>query len=325
LSDSPERPDGAVAPRDDLVLPFLLPTAGVRGRLVRLGAAADEILTRHDYAGPVAQLLAELLVLTGGLGSLMKFDGIFTLQTKGDGPLRLLVADVTSDGALRAYAEADAAALARLLAREPAPSLPRLCGAGWLAFTVDQQDSAQRYQGIVALEGQTLADCFLHYFRQSEQLPTAIHIAAERVADRWRAGGLVLQRLPENEHGQGELLAEAREEGWRRATLLMATLKDAELLDPALAAEALIWRLFHEEEIEASPPRSLAARCRCSRRRSERVLAMLSDEELAEMTVEGLVTVTCQFCNRSYGFDEAALAGLRGLRGLRGRGQNKVI
>lgn len=300
----------------DLVLPFLLSSAGVRGRLIRLDEAADRILSRHAYEPPVAHLLAELLVLAGGLGSLMKFDGVFTLQTKGDGPVRLMVADVTSAGALRAYAEVDHAAVQALLAREPAPSLPRLCGAGWLAFTVDQKDVTQRYQGIVALEGANLAECFLHYFRQSEQLPTAIHIAADRVEGRWRAAGLILQRLPSEEHGGDHLEREAREEGWRRATILMSTLTDRELLDPALPPDHLLWRLFHEETLELHPQRPLKESCRCSRERIETVLASLTDAELEEMTVDERIVVTCQFCNRAYHFDRAEVAELtRRLRG----------
>jgi len=301
---------------DDLVLPFHLPASGVRGRLVRLGHAAQEILSRHDYAQPVAHLLAELLVLAGGLGSLMKFDGVFSLQTKGDGPVKLMVADVTSKGALRAYAEADRARVLALGAEGGAPSLRALLGQGYLALTVDPQGQ-QRYQGIVALEGERLADCFLHYFRQSEQLDTAIHLAAEPLAGSWRAAGLILQRLPEVEHsgvghGADEAERERRRDAWQRARLLLGTLTDRELLDASVMPERLLWRLFHEEGVAAETARPLAAACRCSRRRIEGVLAALSDAELAEMTVDGMIHVTCQFCNRRYDFDQAGLAELLG-------------
>ncbi len=305
-----QQTDPAAPAADDLVYPFLLPTAGVRGRLVRLGAVADEILNRHDYPDAVARLLAELMVLAAGLGTFLKFEGVFTLQTKGDGAVRLMVADVTSEGGLRAYAETDRAAVAAVLAQEPRPSLPRLTGAGYLAFTVDPQERENRYQGIVALEGERLADCFLHYFRQSEQLPTAIHVAAQRVDGRWRAGGLILQRLPAEEHPGDPLLIEARQEGWRRATVLMSTLSDGELLDPALAAESLVWRLFNEEEIAPHGLRPVVASCRCSREKVESVLIALSAGERDEMTVEGTIEVTCQFCSRRYDFDEADLAAL---------------
>jgi molecular chaperone Hsp33 len=289
---------------DDLVLPFHLPDSGVRGRLVRLGHAAQEILSRHDYPPPVAHLLAELLVLAGGLGSLMKFDGVFSLQTKGDGPVKLMVADVTSTGALRAYAEVDGRRLQALGGEGRAPSFRSLLGQGYLALTVDPQGQ-QRYQGIVALEGERLADSLLHYFRQSEQLDTAIHLAAEPLAGSWRAAALILQRLPEIEHGVDEAEREQRQEAWRRARILLGTLSDRELLDASVMPERLLWRLFHEEGVAAETSRPLAAACRCSRRRIEGVLASLSDAELAEMTVDGLIRVTCQFCNQRHDFDRA--------------------
>jgi len=296
---------------DDLVLPFHLPSSGVRGRLVRLGHAAQEILSRHDYPAPVAHLLAELLVLAGGLGSLMKFDGIFSLQTKGDGPVKLMVADVTSKGALRAYAEADRDRTLALTAEGHRPGLRELVGKGYVALTVDPKGQ-QRYQGIVALEGETLADCFLHYFQQSEQLDTAIHLAAERQGGTgaWRAAGLILQRLPEVEHADASGQRDDRREAWRRARILLGTLTDRELLDASLMPERLLWRLFHEEGVAAETARPLAAACRCSRQRIESVLAALSDAELAEMTIDGLIQVTCQFCNRRYDFDRAAVAEL---------------
>ena len=297
---------------DDRVFPFLLPTAGVRGRLVRLGPAAEEILTRHDYEPAVAQLLAELMVLAAGLGSFLKFEGLFTLQTRSEGAVRLMVADITSEGGLRAYAEADRAAVEAVTRQEPRPSLPRLTGPGYLAFTVDPKEQENRYQGIVALEGERLADCFIHYFRQSEQLPSAIHVAARKVEGRWRAAGLILQRLPVSEHAEeGSRVAEAREEGWRRATALMSTLSDDELLDPGLPASSLVWRLFNEEEIETHEERPVVAACRCSREKVERVLVTLTDEELSDLKTEGRVEVTCQFCSRRYDFDDADLAALR--------------
>ncbi len=149
----------SVALGEDSVLPFVIGSAGVRGRLVRLGPALQEILSRHDYPLPVARLLAEFLLLAGALSSMMKYQGVFTLQTRGDGPLRFIVADVSSSGALRGYVEMDRPAIEALLAKEPKPSLPRLCGSGHLTFTVDRNDEGQRYQGIVELTGASLADC----------------------------------------------------------------------------------------------------------------------------------------------------------------------
>jgi len=305
--------DAAACFAADSVLPFGIDSAGVRGRLIRLGPALREILGRHDYPLPVARLLSECLVLAAGLSSMMKFEGVFTLQTRGEGPLRFMVADVASAGALRGFVEMDREALDALLDREPNPSLPRLCGAGNLTFTVDRSDEGQRYQGIVELTGASLADCVLHYFQQSEQLPSAIHIATEESPGRWEAAAMILQRLPASEHGsQHPDVLEAREEGWRRATLVMSTLRDAELLDGSLAMSDLVHRLFHEEEYHLHEPLRLEDRCRCTRERIAGVLAVLKDDELADMLLpDGRVEAVCQFCSRRYDFDPQDLAALR--------------
>ena len=203
---------------DDFILPFQIEAQGLRGRLVRLGPLADDILHRHHYPAPVARLLAEMLALAALLAGALKYEGVFTLQTSGNGPVRLMVADVTSAGAMRAYAQFDAA---RLPAEGDA-SVPRLLGAGHLAFTVDQGDFTDRYQGIVDLDGATLADCVHHYFRQSEQLQCALRLAVTEHDGHWRAGALMLQRLPPPEDS-GE--AEAAEDGWRRALAFMASVR----------------------------------------------------------------------------------------------------
>ncbi len=296
---------------EDSVLPFVIGTAGVRGRVIRLGPALDEILGRHDYPLPVAKLLAEFLLLAGGLSSMMKYDGVFTLQIRGDGPLRFMVADVEAGGAIRGYADCDQPALAALLEQEPAPSLPRLAGAGYLAFTVDRNDEARRYQGIVELTGATLADCVLHYFQQSEQLPTAIHLS-NGMASPWQAAGMILQRLPASEYGSEHPdLLEAREEGWRRATILMSTLTDGELMDRSLPPRDLVHRLFHEEEVTLHQETALVDRCRCSRERLAGILAALDPEALAEMTLDdGRVQAVCQFCSRHYDFSPASIRAL---------------
>ncbi|GAB5470768.1 MAG: Hsp33 family molecular chaperone HslO [Rhodospirillales bacterium] len=298
---------------DDSVLPFVINSAGVRGRVMRLGPVLRAILARHDYPQPVARLLAEFLLLAGGLASMMKYEGVFTLQTRGDGPLRFMVADVTDEGALRGYVELDRPALDALLSRDPAPSLPRLCGAGYLAFTVDRNEEGQRYQGIVELTGASIADCVLHYFQQSEQLPSAIHVATSAPGAPWQAAGMILQRLPASEYGSDHPdLLEAREEGWRRAMILMSTLTDAELLDRDLSSAALVHRLFNEELYALHEPQHLEDRCRCSEERITTVLASLGEEDLAEMTLpDGRVEAVCQFCSRAYGFTPDVLRRLR--------------
>src|SRR5262245_23322940 len=209
-------PQEKPVPLDDLIQPFKLEGQAVRGRLVRLGPLLDVILHRHQYPDAVATLLAEMLALSAALAGALKYEGVFTLQTKGDGPIRLMVADVTSSGDVRGYAQFDAERLAAIGATAEGSSLsvPRLLGAGYLAFTVDQGQHTERYQGIVELTGATLAECVHHYFRQSEQFEAAIKLAAGRSAPdgTWRAGALMLQRLPP-EAGA----AEDVEDGWRRA------------------------------------------------------------------------------------------------------------
>jgi molecular chaperone Hsp33 len=300
---------------DDLIQPFQIDVSGLRGRLVRLGPLLDEILTRHDYPEPVAALLGEAIALAAALAGALKYDGVFTLQTKGDGPVRLLVADVTSAGAVRGYAQFDAAKLARASAQGGiAGSVPRLLGAGYLAFTVDQGEHTDRYQGIVELQGASLAECAHHYFRQSEQVEAGLKVAVARVADadgvrRWRGGSLMVQRLPPEDVTAQQ---EAAEDGWRRAIILMSSSTSAELVDPALAPEALLLRLFHEDGVRVYRRHDLAARCRCSRERVETVLRMLPQDELAEMKVDGRITVTCQFCSAAYGFGEDEIHALVG-------------
>jgi len=291
---------GALPP-DDLVQPFQIESANLRGRLVRLGPALDTILHRHDYPAEVASLLGEALTLCATLASALKFDGIFTLQTKGDGPVSLVVADYRSAGDLRGYAMFDKVKLAA--APTTGAPVPRLLGAGHLAFTVDQGDDTERYQGIVALEGATLAECAHAYFRQSEQLEAGIRLGVAEVADytgakHWRAGGLMLQRLPPNAGDD----VEEQDDSWRRALVLLGSAKDNELTSPTLPARDLLFRLFHEDGVRVFDAAPLRERCRCSQARIASVLGSFKAEELADMAIDGRITVTCEFCNRVYGF-----------------------
>ncbi len=298
----------APLPPADLIQPFVLEVPALRGRLVRMGPLVEEVLARHAYPGPVAALLGEMLALAGVLSSTLKFDGIFTLQTKSDGPVALIVVDMTATGELRGYAEFDGDKVAALeqAAGRGRPSARSLMGEGYIAFTVDQGPHTERYQGIVELSGEHLADCLQHYFRQSEQLKTAVKLAAGRVDGAWRAGGLVLQQLPEAE-ADATTLATHEEDHWRRAVVLMASCTDRELLDPWLPDNDLLYRLFHDERVRVYRPRPLATGCRCSRERIERILRSLPREEVAEMKVGGEVVMTCQFCKVDFRFDEAAL------------------
>lgn len=307
---------------DDLLQPFQIEAQALRGRLSRQGPLLDEVLRRHAYPAPIATLLGESLVLATLLGGALKYEGVFTLQAKGDGPVSLLVADMTSGGAIRGYAQFDAERLAALgdaaapLVGPEGGSVPHLLGGGHLAFTVDQGPDTERYQGIVALEGATLADCAHHYFRQSEQIEAAIRIAVGRAAPGggWRGGGLMLQRMPDGDGPFAE--AEESEEGWRRALALMGSVADDELLAADLAPDRLLFRLFHEDGVRVYDPHPLFAGCRCSREKVETTLAGLGAAAVAEYALDdGSIVVTCEFCNTDYRLDAAELARLAGLDG----------
>ena len=319
---SPEAPGarrGAAPAARDFVRPFLLEVPGLLGRLVRLGPLVDTVLTRHDYTEPVARLLGEFLALAGTLSSLLKYEGTFTLQTKSDGPVRLMVADVTSDGDLRGYAESNPAALETALSADAdvkADTVARWLGSGYMAFTVDLAPDGERYQGIVELTGDTLADCVNHYFRQSEQLKTAFKLTAGRTDGTWRAGALFLQQMPASggtwspglpEEPEDIVLGSGEEDDWRRALAFMASCRDTELLNEALPADDLLYRLFHQERVRVYRVRPLSLGCRCSRERLETILRSLPHDEVRDMTVDGEVVMTCQFCNVDFRFNDAAL------------------
>jgi molecular chaperone Hsp33 len=297
---------------DDLVQPFEIEPYQLRGRLVRLGPMLDTIIGRHDYPPAVGTMLAEAIALAIALSSTLKYDGVFTLQTKGDGPIRLLVADVTTSGGVRGYAQFDAAKLAELDITSGIASVPRLLGAGYLAFTVDQGEDTERYQGIVAIEGATLAECIHHYFRQSEQIAAGIKVAVDRGADgAWRGGCLMVQRLPDEERSEFLGTREELEDGWRRALILMGSSTSEELTDPELSPEALLFRLFHEDGVRVFRTHSVRAECRCSRERIDRVLRSLPLDERRDLgEPDGSVTVTCQFCNASYRFERDDVAAI---------------
>src|SRR5581483_2534386 len=265
----------------DYIRPFQIEALGIRGRAVRLSGVVDEIIRKHAYPEPVAHLLAEMLTLAPALAAALKYEGVFTLQTKGDGPVRLMVADVTSDGAMRGYAQFDAEAVAKLPADA---SVPRLLGTGYLAFTVDQGEDTDRYQGIVELTGATLVDCVQHYFRQSEQLQATFKLATQNERGHWRSGLIMLQRLPVEET---PVAAEAAAEAWRRAVTLLASCTSKELLDPGLPIDDLLYRLFHEDGVRVFKGHAPRAQCRCSRSRVESVLRSLPRDELKELEVEG--------------------------------------
>jgi molecular chaperone Hsp33 len=298
-SGRPAVPD-LVVPRG--VTPFHLPRRPVRGRLVRLGPLADALLTRHDNNEAVRRLTGEALALVAGLAGALKYRGSFSLQAKGAGPVSLLLADCTEAGALRGYARADDARLAALLRETPAPSAATLLGEGYLALTVDQGPETERYQGIVAVTGATLAEMALHYFATSEQLRCFIRLAAAPTPAGWRASALILEHVAGAGGVDPGLDEAAREESWRTATTLAATVTDAELLDDDLPPTRLLWRLFSGEGVAAARARALAYGCRCSRQRLSGILEGFAAADLDHMSVDGAIVMTCEFCNMDFRF-----------------------
>jgi molecular chaperone Hsp33 len=307
---------------NDYVLPFQLEASGARGRLIRLGPVVDEILNRHAYPEQVLRLLGEAVTLTAMLGAALKIDGKFILQTQSNGPVSFLVVHYSSPGHVRGYASYNQESVASSVNGEGA-SKP-LLGDGHLAMTIDPGASMERYQGIVALAGDTLVEAAHEYFAQSEQIPTFIRIAVARhytAGDgakpgqwSWRAGGLMVQKLTrEGGRTQADDLSSpaadsADDDGWRRAQALASTVEDHELLDPTLSPERLLYRLFHEEEVRAFDPAPLDAQCNCSRERVGYMLDQFSAEELDGMAEDDVITVTCEFCNTHYRFDASRYA-----------------
>ncbi len=309
----------SATPPDNLLQPFQIESMAAQGRLVRLGDAVQAVVCAHDYPPDVARVLGEAQAIAGVIAGTLKFDGVMTFQIKGDGPVNMLVVDVTSDGAMRGYAQFKGDMLAAMAAepgavKGPQQDVPRLFGGGHLALTVDQGPDTQRYQGIVPLEGATLTDCAHAYFRQSVQLDAVLKVAVDRVADadggtHWRAGALILQKLEQRgtQQHSGDDQDPDSDDAWRRAVALLGSCTSAELLDPALHPNDLLYRLFNEDGVRVFDPSPLTMRCRCSRDRVENVLRSFPRAEIADMKIGDDVIVTCEFCNESYKFDPAAI------------------
>jgi molecular chaperone Hsp33 len=296
----------------DLIQPFRIENLGVRGRLVRLGPAVSSILGPHGYPDPVARLMGEMLALTAVLASALKFDGVFKVQVQGDGPLSLMVADITSGGDLRGYARYDAGGVAAAGDVAGAP-VPRLLGAGRLAVTVDHGANAQQHQGMTELTGRSLADCAHTYFRQSESLETAIVLAAAPGGGAARAAALMVQRPRSGDGadwtGDGDL-PDDPEDDWRRAVVLTSSVTTAELLDGALPQAHLLYRMYHEDGVRLFRPRPVRHACRCSRAKVAAALGRFPATDLDSMVEDGRITVTCEFCKTEYRFSREALANL---------------
>ena len=307
---------------DDTILPFEVAALDLRGRVVRLGPAVDEILDRHDYPLPVSKLLGEAIALAALFGSSLKFDGRFIMQTQSNGPVRMLVVDYATGGRIRACARFDRASVEAAMA-EGKDSPGELLGTGHLAMTIDQGADMNRYQGVVALDGGGLENAAHEYFLRSEQIPTRVRLAvAEELRSgdsgathRWRAGGIMLQFLPKSEDRMrvadldpgdapegAEIERAPEDDAWVEGKALVETVADIELIDPDLSTERLVYRLFHERGVRVFDSANVEAQCSCSRGSVETMLKSFSQDDRDHMVENGKIAVTCEFCNRTYDF-----------------------
>jgi molecular chaperone Hsp33 len=282
---------------DDFVLPFAIEGAEARGRIVRLGGVAQRVIDGHGYGGIAARMAGEALAIVSLLGSALKFDGTLTLQTRGDGRAKMVVADFVSPGHVRSVVTLDPNA---------EPDAP-LLGQGTFALTIDPDEGQNRYQGVVELAG-SLREAALAYFERSEQIPTRLQIAVGEVqvpgeAPQWRAGGIILQRIARE---GGVKPPEVNEDDWVRFGSLMQTVGADELLDPQLSAEDLLYRLFNEDGVRVFEPQQVSFKCRCSQERVDNVLSSYSAEELEDLrTPDGRIEAKCEFCGTVYDFAPA--------------------
>ena len=304
----------------DIILPFQIEPHSLRGRFITLNTAATTIIEKHQYPEPVAKLLMEMLVLAPCLSSVLKYDGVFTLQVSGDGPVKTILADITSNGDLRGYASFDKG-LVEELNIEPGQQtpLPRLTGAGYIAFTVDHGNKGERYQGIVELSGSTLTDCTHAYFRNSEQLETVISLAVEHTASGgWKGAAIMIQRLAFS-GGQDipkGITEDEYDEDWRNAAVMLGSCKPIDLKNNLTTPTRLLFQLFHETGVRIFPTKPVRAKCRCSVEKVERLLRSLKSEEIDDMKVNGVISVKCEFCKTEKIYDDKSLVEIhKGVQG----------
>jgi molecular chaperone Hsp33 len=299
-------PQPVLPPTDDLVAAFQIEGWPVRGRIARLSVVVDDILTRHAYPEPVANLLGEACALAALVGSALKFEGRLIVQAQGDGPVSYVVCDYDTEGSLRGYCRYDADRVAEASKGFALPGARTLLGEGVFVMTVDQGPDMERYQGITPIEGETLALCAERYFDQSEQTPTRVRLAVAQLATGdgrvWRAGGMLLQNIAEDD-ARG-----STQDVWERAQALFETLGEDELVDPTVPPETLLWRLFHEDGVRLFEARPLRAFCRCSQ---DRILGVLqsfpADEREGMVEADGKIRVTCEYCSRVYEIEPEAV------------------
>jgi len=283
----------------DTLMGFTLPGRNARGRFVRLEGVLEEVLSAHAYPTPITHLLGEALVLGTLMGGLLKGEAAqMTMQAQTNGGIvKLMVCDYRA-GAVRGYADFDAERLERLGAN---PTLGALFGDGYLGITFETE-GRQRYQGIVPLEGDSLAEACEMYFSQSEQIPTLIRVASRAGTGGRMAAGLVIQHLADGEEGRERLHVRLDHPDWEHVAVMAGTISHDELLDNRLSLESIAWRLFHEEdEVRVQSGAALSRGCRCSTEHYATIVARFPPEEQAEMRgPDGIIAVDCAFCSRTF-------------------------
>ena len=297
----------AFTPTDDLAAAFQIDGWPVRGRIVRMGEAIDTILSAHDYPEPVAALLGEACALAALVGSALKFEGRLIVQAQGDGPVRYVVADYDTNGAMRGYCRYDSDQVAEASSGFVRPGARALLGQGVFVMTLDRGPDFERTQGITPIEGESLSLAAEHYFEQSEQIPTKVHLAVGQVTTEtgtiWRSGGALIQLIA------GDEARGSTEDVWDRTRALFHTLADDELIDPTVPPETLLFRLFHEDGVRLEDAHALKAHCRCSPDRIQSVLGSFTEAERADMVEpDGMIHVTCEYCATVYALDPETVA-----------------
>ncbi len=299
-------------PTDNFVQTFQLESSSIRGRIVRLGCVLDDILNAHNYPLPISHLVAENITLSIALSSMLKYEGIFTLQAQGDGPLRMLVSDITSEGVVRGCASFDIdrfqnsrEQISALRTKESSQNhLAQYLGKGYIAFTVDQGKNCEPYQGIVEIKGSSMVDCVQHYFSQSEQIGTGIKMAVGKRDGKWRAGAIMLQNMPEDKINPNAVIGNLGEDDWRRSMILLNSCTEDEMLSIYIDSNELLLRLFHEEGVRVYERKTVSKGCRCDKQRVENILLTMSTEDIKHISVDEKINMTCEFCSNNYTFDK---------------------
>ena len=295
----------------NIILPFQLEKSNLRGRVVKISDILDEILIAHNYPKPVSHLVAESTTLSLALTSMLKFEGIFTLQAQGDGPVKMLVSDVVSPASVRSCANFDEDRVEQARQQLAAMSVPetsqnhlaQYLGKGYLAFTIDRKGEEERYQGIVELNGASLVDCVQDYFKQSEQIDTAFKMAVGLRDGKWHGTVIMLQKMPEGD----EPLGNTHEDDWRRAMILMESATDDELLSDELNCKDLLYRLFHEDGVRVYDHANVIKECRCDVERVQNIVRSLPESDREYIIKDGVIEMTCEFCSKVFRMDPKTL------------------